>query len=292
MMMDTTPKAGNEVALSPPAPSNEGVSGDAMPVELSDDPTPGTQDQPPEAGSLAPDGLPVVVGDRTITLGEIVAMTTTGGIDAQVLSLSAVTQAFDDAIGSGAMERSATNLADYLALTSRLVAWKARHALGMEEDIQNDEDDELLIPDSDEDGGRLMEYRRYREAAHALLEGGEPGLRSFLSAAVPEVVPRRQLAIPPQRLVDAFTTILSRLETRERALAHVEIVPIERCMEEIIRRLESAPSVKFTDLFEEAMSRLHAIALFLALLELIKALEVTVVQDRPFDPITVRRGRR
>ncbi len=60
-------------------------------------------------------------------------------------------------------------------------------------------------------------------------------------------------------------------------------------MEEIINRLKKKPhTIIFQDLFLGIISKREALALFLALLELIRLQRVEALQNTPFDKIELR----
>jgi segregation and condensation protein A len=154
---------------------------------------------------------------------------------------------------------------------------------------ENEADVETVEPDPETEAGqRLAEYRLYRAAADALLGGTvEEGARNFLGLVVPEVVPVERLRIPAEKLAAAFREVLERFAEAETLQVGVMTFSVAEVTEQLRARLRRVRKLDFSEVFEEAGSRLEAVAIFLALLELIRLREAEVSQSGALEPIMV-----
>ena len=114
-------------------------------------------------------------------------------------------------------------------------------------------------------------------------------MRSFLGLVSSEVVPTERLAISPERLASAFRAVLARLPEAEPFTVETVTYSVEDKASELRSLLRTRDSVAFEEVFTGARSRLEAVAIFLALLEVIRSGEAAVGQSDPFGSITVSR---
>lgn len=166
----------------------------------------------------------------------------------------------------------------------------------------------LMLPREDEEGldwepqeaaeellARMLEYRRYRNAAGFLAErlSEESGFR-YRSAPLPPELRRVSLDIAPERayepeaLARALAGLLRTpppLDLSHVARVHVTV---EQRLEHVRTMLRKRGRFLFDDAVRGADRVTEAITLF-ALLELYKAGEAEWQQDEPFSPITVTR---
>ena len=188
-------------------------------------------------------------------------------------------------------ERSPLDLeacGEFLVLVAALLELKARGLFPQE-------DDELeLGPDeaAEELAERLAEYRRIKEAAlrlGELLEGERdrffrlgpaplapiPERRLVAQDAGALLAALRKLAVPPPRL----------------SLAHMELrfPPVSQFLERFRAVLRRRSRFDF-EAEVAPLPRVEQAVAFLALLELARAGEVTIEQERPFAPIRVERS--
>jgi segregation and condensation protein A len=229
--------------------------------------------------------FPVDVPGFRGSLEQLVAGAHRGDIDLADIAVSQITAAFRrDAAERGVDPRE---LADFLALASRLLVLKANRLLP-DGAIDLDEpagDDASAV---DDPGARLAEYRLFRAAAEALLaEASEQGALSFLGRVCPEVVPSERLAIPPERLLNAFRAVLQRLPEADTLELPATVFSVEEKVAELRALIAGRGTLPFEEVFAAARSRLEAVAGFLALLELVKRGEARVDQDGSFGEITV-----
>jgi segregation and condensation protein A len=167
----------------------------------------------------------------------------------------------------------------------------------------------LMLPREDEEGldwepqeaaeellARMLEYRRYRNAAAFLAErlAGESGFR-YRSAPLPPELRRVSLDIAPERAYEpeALAQSLAGLLRTPPPLDLSHVARVHVTVEQRLEHVRSMLRKRGRFLFDEAVRGAdrvtEAITLF-ALLELYKAGEAKWQQDEPFSPITVTRA--
>lgn len=178
---------------------------------------------------------------------------------------------------------------EFLVMAATLLEIKSRMLLpqsdyGDSESLREDPRIELV--------GKIVEYRRYKEAALHLQElESQFGQRHFKE---PEDLDRlldrssdalKALDLETDLLVEALKRVLERMDRIDN---HREIYfktmrrdphTVEEKMGWITRRLNFASTVRFMSLFEEDTTRLEVITTFLALLELMRGGKVKVRQN-------------
>jgi segregation and condensation protein A len=187
----------------------------------------------------------------------------------------------------GTRARTPEAMAAFLVVASRLLALKAAALLpgaGGEEEEEDLEAWEETVRE------RMLEYQRFKDAALALMRRHQEGGFSFTSAVEGEIIPRERLEINPDGLAAAFQAILDRLPAPSELDVEVSNFSLSEEMDRIRGRLGREPSTSFTVLFEAAASRLHAVVIFLALLEMIRLGEARFRQKATFGEIEVLRG--
>lgn len=146
-----------------------------------------------------------------------------------------------------------------------------------------------LLPRHEEESGRLkaeltgelLEYQACKLVAQRLRESffdRSPGLRSPAVLEFPEEQRQGSPLGTGQDLLRAYQNISSKNKrkappTQESfaPLVSVRMVSVQSCMLRVLRRMYRHPVSRFLDLFEGAADPPHAVALFLAVLELVKA---------------------
>jgi segregation and condensation protein A len=179
---------------------------------------------------------------------------------------------------------------EFLVLIAALLELKSRLLLpGAEEEI-----DELGPEEAVEELlARLLEYRRYRDAA-AMLSDRFESQRGYLHRAAPLPPQLRRVAIEaatavydPERLGAALGDLLSAPPPLDTS--HIRpTVSIQRRLRALRDALSGQASIDFDECFGEEDRLTQAVTLF-ALLELYRRGEVTWKQREPFGPIEIRR---
>lgn len=180
---------------------------------------------------------------------------------------------------------------NYLVLASELLYIKSKMLLPRPKDDEEEEEDprsELVT--------RLLEYQTYKEITKTLKEKEE--LRKEIYTKAPEdmkdfmtegVNITDELNIDD--LVDAFKKFL--LRQKENKPIHTQVTEKEVTVAERRKRIKDIifrkKKVSFFELFED-YSREYVVATFLAVLEMAKAGELTIKQEKTFDDIICEVG--
>lgn len=168
----------------------------------------------------------------------------------------------------------------------------------------------MLLPPPHEDGtteepsedpraalvARLLEYQRYKEAAHLLHE--KETVRSAMwlrpASALASILPQDgakedEVEVDLFELVTAFRAVLDRARLRRDLTFEREVISIEEMIDLIESRIPAEGSVLFEDLFSGLATRALLIVTFLALLEMVRLRRLRVYQQKAFGTIHVIR---
>lgn len=185
---------------------------------------------------------------------------------------------------------------EYLVMAATLLAIKSKMLLPKHEEELFD--DELSMQEEenpmDELVEKLIEYRKYKEAATELKEMElERGLMftkppSDLSEYVKEVqAEKTELNVSLYDMLGAFQKLMRRQKLQKPVSTKIsrQEIPIEKRMAEILDDLRNIKGRKsFNDLFT-IHDREHIVVTFLAVLELIKRKEIHIEQEKNFSEI-------
>jgi segregation and condensation protein A len=206
-------------------------------------------------------------------------------LDITAVSLVQVTDQYLTYLRSGE-QVDATALAEFIAIGARLLYLKSRALLPQPEtDIEPDEDlgDDLVQ--------RLREYRRYKEAAAALQDIQDTGLRAY-----PRLAPPQNLPLPTgltdvtlERMAQILREVLERQPEEEEEPGVVERreVTVEEKVELLEGDLRRQGQVSFRVFISSCRSKLEVIVSFMAILEMIKMLKLWAEQDDTFGDINL-----
>ena len=205
-------------------------------------------------------------------------------LDITKVSLAQVTDQYLEYI-SLLRELEAGALADFLVIAAKLLLIKSQMLLPQPPPIEEEEDvgDDLVR--------QLIEYKKFKEAAQALRQREEMGLRAYVRVAPPPKL-ERTLDLEGLSLNDL-------LEALQQALAVTPlappvsgmVAPITITIADKISQIEAAlrrhSRLSFKRLLARAASRVEIIVAFLAVLELIKRHQVDVQQEQTFGEIII-----
>ncbi|MCS6763057.1 MAG: segregation/condensation protein A [Candidatus Protistobacter heckmanni] len=178
---------------------------------------------------------------------------------------------------------------EYLLMAAMLIEIKSRMLLPVK---KADTGEEAEDPRA-ELVRRLLEYEQMKRAAQKL--DGAPQLgRDFLRAQV--AVDNSPAVRWPQAdlndLRSAWTDVLRRAKLHQHHTITREELSVRDYMTRILRSLQDARFIEFTDLFDEAvrsgLGTQVVVVNFIALLELSREHLVEITQAEPFAPIYVR----
>ncbi len=187
------------------------------------------------------------------------------------------------------------HISAFVAVASQLILIKSRALLPRNPDPVAGPDDG---PDPEEALRlRLIEYRRYRDAALRLGELLAAGRATFHREPSAASASARSGAVaPPPRPMDVASLpraldrwIQVALPLEEPATVMVRTVTLVDRARVIREALRAAPALVLQELLAGVTDRVVVAITFLAMLELVKGRELLVEQTEPWGPISVRR---
>ncbi len=175
---------------------------------------------------------------------------------------------------------------DFLALASTLIEIKSQQVLPRSDEIEEQIDDprqELVR--------RLLEYKKYRDAASILEEQSRawqehyPRFSSDLPGRTRDLAEEPIEEVELWDLVSAFGRILRETEASKPSNIIYDDTPIHVYMARIHARLVKHGRMAFRNMFEPGMHKSTLIGIFLAVLELVRHRHVRVEQNALFGEI-------
>lgn len=184
-------------------------------------------------------------------------------------------------------ELSVDAVGDFLEMASTLLEIKSRELLPRAED-----DEQPLADDLRQDlVRRLLEYKKFRDAASMLEERARNWQERFARQDADRAPRARNLAEEPIReaelwdLVSAFGRLMREIEAGKPASIVYDDTPIHVYIERILARLQECPRLPFAALFQPGMHKSVLVGLFLAVLELVRHHGVVAEQHETFGEI-------
>ncbi len=184
---------------------------------------------------------------------------------------------------------------DFVVMASTLAEIKSRMVLPqVEEDPAPAEEPRGQDDPRHELIHRLLEYKRFKDAATALEERAADWQRRYprLSDERPgrgrDPAADRIKEVELWDLVSALGRVLQHKDVEERASIRYDETPIQVYADQIAERVRREGEVGFTSLFDEEIRRSTIVGMFLAVLELLRHHGFRAEQDQDFGPILIR----
>lgn len=213
-------------------------------------------------------------------------------IDIYDIPIHTITKQYMDYIY--AMENMNLEIAsDFLVMASTLIEIKSKMLLPKEKVIF--EDEEFEIDPREELVMRILEYKKYKEAAEELKKFEKEKSMTYYK-------PKEDLSIYDDGNIDfesfdldlllkALNKMLSKRGIIEEDI-YVEQInrdeyTISECINNIFYKLENTGQIKFSDLINKNSEKNEIISYFLSLLELIRSKEVLVKQEGRFSELLI-----
>lgn len=176
---------------------------------------------------------------------------------------------------------------EFLVMAATLIHIKSKTLLPLSE---TDEEEEEEDPRADL-VMRLLEYQRFKEAAHGL-ESREDEWRDvfYRPSSSGAEGPSDEINLVDLSLFDlleALRGVMERAPEKRGLEIVVDELSVQERMGLILDRLEGEESLTFTSLFDGDTTRLAMIVTFLALLELIRLKRIRIIQAELFGAIRV-----
>ncbi len=175
--------------------------------------------------------------------------------------------------------------ADYLVMAAILAEIKSRLLLPRSPEADQDEEDpraELIR--------RLQEYERFKKAAEDI--DALPRMDRDWFQAEAHFPDRQRIQVPPEvdlrELLLAFKAVLRRVDLNAEHHIRREPLSIRQRMGEILGKLGDGQFHRFEEVCELDQGRRGVVVSFMALLELVKAALLEIVQERPLAPLYLK----
>ena len=184
------------------------------------------------------------------------------------------------------------NAGEFLVMASTLMRIKARMLLPVQRPGEEDEEDG---DPRDELVRRLLEYKKYKEAAQAL--AGRSSERAeyfgrgtdygFLDQAEEEAP---ELSLSLFDLLRAVNNVLEEMRSEGTHHVYTEMYTVEGQEEQILHRIDREERFRFDELFAGMRVKMEVVVTFIALLDLLKARRVHVYQSDAYGDIWLEAG--
>ncbi len=169
---------------------------------------------------------------------------------------------------------------EFIVMAARLLYIKSKLLLPKHDEIDEEEEDprqELILS--------LVEYKKYKEVSKFF--GDRKNICDYIYFKKPGDGEKFKINVNPsldiERLTEAFAQVMQRAEERLSPSKEVfsgivgkDPVPVKTKISSIRRMLFKKRQMSFNDLFVEAESKSEIVAIFLAVLELVRNSMITV----------------
>ncbi|MEP7343421.1 MAG: segregation/condensation protein A [Acidobacteriota bacterium] len=176
---------------------------------------------------------------------------------------------------------------DFLVMASTLIYIKTKMLLppspkiAGEEDLNEDPRTELME--------RLLEYQKFKEAAQMLHSRGEIEAAVYTRGTLDTDKANPEVSATVFDLLRVFREILKRAETVAEMEIHRDEVTMSEKLAQINLLLDLGEEINVRHLFENSRSKRELILTFLAFLEMVKGMQITLTQRELFGDIFAKR---
>jgi segregation and condensation protein A len=180
---------------------------------------------------------------------------------------------------------SLDNAGEFLVMAATLMRVKARMLLP----VQRPEEDEEDGDPRDELVRRLLEYKKYKEAAAKLASAEESRADYFRRGTefnfLGEDEEPPEFSLTMFDMLRAVKNVLDQIKGDNVHRVQAEVFTVERQQEIIHGLLADRDRIRFEEIFETAGSRMQVVVTFVAMLELLKQQRLTAYQLEPYGDI-------
>jgi segregation and condensation protein A len=174
---------------------------------------------------------------------------------------------------------------DFLVTAATLIHIKSRMLLPPDEETlpeeQGDPREELVQ--------RLLEYQKFKEAAHGLKQREDEWMKVFYREPLSDDKEKGELYLFDVSifdLLDAFKKILDKAPPELVSITR-ETLTVKDKISQIMEVLEGQEAVRFEDFFKREITKIQLIITFIALLELVRLGLARAYQEKEFGSIWV-----
>jgi segregation and condensation protein A len=192
---------------------------------------------------------------------------------------------------------------EFIVMAAKLLAMKSRSLLPAPAEPADEDDwfEDVLEEEEMRNQlvARLLEYKKYKQAAERLKEMEADRKKIFtkppddLTPYIHNVERHPLEGVSLFQLIGAFQAALKKQRSRQlTATVKRDERSVQECMDELLSLLSNQERVNFLELLENSGHDGMLIAMFLALLELLKSGQITVYQDGLFADIWIEQRMR
>ncbi len=178
---------------------------------------------------------------------------------------------------------------EFLVMAATLINIKLRSILPKppEEGQRSDEEEIDEIMSAQDLVRRLIEYRRFKQAAAELRDREDENAGIFYRTA-PSIPLENGVSVPPQDirlLFDSFVKVLRTARTLPEHHVAVERFTVDDKLADLRERLRRDKRINLGRVFGACVNKDEAICYFLSILELARLREITIAQAGTFEDI-------
>lgn len=184
---------------------------------------------------------------------------------------------------------------EFLVMASTLLEIKSKMLLPKSKDNENTDNEEEQEDPRYDLVKRLLEYKRYKVASEQLREIEKSQNKVFykpqedLSHFETEDEVLEDLDL--EKLIKALKNILKKKNKSYEPVNFDEIhrdeITLDECIDNVKNKLEERDRIKFTELFNENVTRTEIVVTFLSILEVVRLKYATVIQEEDFSDILI-----
>ncbi len=212
-------------------------------------------------------------------------------VDIQDIPIAAITKQYMDYLDT-MRELDLELTSEFLVMAATLLAIKAKTLLPKPALDEEPEDEE--VDPRQELVQRLLEYKKYKEAAQFLKERQQIHGKIYTkqnNIEMYQALFRRSqplAGVDFYCLIDALQQVLKRAEKVQPPVVRAEEIKIEDQMAHVLRRLVRHPhGLPFNAAFARQASRAEVVVTFLAILELFHLGQIQLIQKEQFAEILI-----
>jgi segregation and condensation protein A len=176
---------------------------------------------------------------------------------------------------------------DFLVMASTLIYIKSKMLLPPEPKIEGEED--LNEDPRAELVERLLEYQKFKSAANMLYSRGEIEGACYTRGPIETDKNNPEVTATVFDLLRVFREALKRAESAIEMEIHRDEITMAEKLAQINTLLDERDEIDVREMFEMARSKRELILTFLAFLELVKELRISLVQRELFGEIYARK---
>lgn len=172
---------------------------------------------------------------------------------------------------------------EFIVIAVTLMYIKAKMLLPKDEIVEAQEEDPRtdLVK-------HLLEYSTYKEISERM-KIYEARKREIFERLYPISISKedKELALDIYALIKAMDSVIARVKERKLFVIASESIKVKDRIKELVEMLKNVEQISFFNLCKENYDKIYIIALFLAILELLKLKIIGVKQDKLFDDIKI-----